>query len=138
MSLTVPGVAEMAESVLPCSGREEIKSVISDGMKYWIDPRLDRVPVIVSPKRWFDVYYRPQSDKGVTISAYAILYNVYSTHNPTDVLKILKWVVSQRNEKGGFSSTQVSIYLFYQDIEFCIDNKIIFKLVICLCLSAKS
>ena len=80
-------------------------------MKYWIDPRLDRVPVVVSPQRWFDVHYRPQSSEGVTISAYAILYNVYSTHNPRDVLKIIKWVVGQRNEKGGFSSTKVRINL---------------------------
>lgn len=48
-------------------------------------------------------------EKDVEITAYVLMALLHNDNDPTDDLNILKWLVNQRNSKGGFKSTHDTV-----------------------------
>lgn len=53
--------------------------------------------------------YRRQPSANVEITAYGLLANMQRGRSIGDSLCIAKWLVAQRNSRGGFTSTQVRL-----------------------------
>ncbi|CAG9810736.1 unnamed protein product [Chironomus riparius] len=75
------------------------KAENKDGMKYW---KKDEVEEDTKP--W---YYRPNS-VNVEMSAYALQAFILADKD-NEAVPIMKWLVTQRNENGGFQSTQDTV-----------------------------
>ena len=76
-----------------------------DGLKYWHKATGDDSTTPV-PGRWRAPYQRARS-VDIEMTAYALL--TYTHHQDfSGAVPIAKWLVSQRNSLGGFSSTQVN------------------------------
>ena len=71
-----------------------------DGMKYW----KKEAPATDDTNPW---YYRPNS-VNVEMSAYA-LQAYLEAGRDSEGVPIMKWLVTQRNENGGFQSTQDTV-----------------------------
>lgn len=76
-------------------------SINKDGMKHWEKdiPKSDK-----NEDQWF---YRPNS-VNVEMSAYA-MQALMQADRDTDAIPVMKWLVTQRNENGGFQSTQDTV-----------------------------
>jgi CD109 antigen len=75
-------------------------AVKKDGMTYWEK----QIKQIDEPPCWYE---RPRS-VNVEMSAYA-LQALLAAGLETDAIPIMKWLVTQRNENGGFQSTQDTV-----------------------------
>jgi len=75
-----------------------------DGYKYWHKATSDD-SVTPTPGRWRAPYQRARS-VDIEMTAYALLTYV-RRRDFTTAASIAKWIVSQRNSRGGFSTTQV-------------------------------
>lgn len=71
-------------------------------MKWWSKP-LDKDD---EKNPWYSL----PNPVNVEMTAYALLTYLLKGH-VSDALPVMKWMVSQRNEEGGFASTQVSFKL---------------------------
>lgn len=69
------------------------------GLKYW-----NKEEEKVDQERW---YYRPNS-VNVEMSSYA-LQSFILANQDNEAIPIMKWLVTQRNENGGFESTQDTV-----------------------------
>jgi hypothetical protein len=56
---------------------------------------------------YFDYKYNHRPPADVEMTAYALMSYLRRKESIGDVLKIVKWLSKQRNNYGGFSSTQV-------------------------------
>ena len=77
---------------------------VLEGMKYWTKAK----PIQTNERR-----HHSNNGKAINIelTAYALL--TLALNNERDEgLQVLKWLISQRNPNGGFSSTQVMIRLY--------------------------
>ncbi|XP_070505072.1 CD109 antigen-like isoform X2 [Chironomus tepperi] len=77
------------------------KSVNKDGMKHWTKD-------IEKPKSDENSWYHKPSSVNVEMSAYA-LQAFLEADKTNDAVLIMKWLVTQRNENGGFQSTQDTV-----------------------------
>lgn len=57
----------------------------------------------------------------IETSAYALLY-LAEKNDLSQGMKIVNWLVSQRNPNGGFSSTQVSLLIFPHQYFFAFES----------------
>jgi CD109 antigen len=78
----------------------DTKSENKDGFKYWQKP----VPESDKSNPWLS---KPNS-VNVEMSAYAMLAFA-EAGLATDVIPVMKWLVAQRNDQGGFESTQDTV-----------------------------
>ena len=62
------------------------------------------------PMHWYDYYHKSDS-YDTEVAAYALLYYI-EKKDLAHGLPVLKWLLTQRNEFGGFISTQVRIKIF--------------------------
>lgn len=84
-------------------GRMETKATTKDDLKWWSKPvpKDDKNP-------WFGL---PRS-VDVEMTSYAML--TYLRRNlVSDAIPVMKWLVRQRNQEGGFSSTQDTVVGIY-------------------------
>jgi len=86
--------------------------IVQDGMTHWER----NITTVVQPPVSDNLWRCPvQQDPSVNIelTAYALL--IYArVKGITESWPIAKWLISQRNSNGGFSSTQVShLFMFY-------------------------
>ena len=78
--------------------------LILGGTKHWEKARSDEEPG--SANTWRPPYVQSRS-VDIEMTAYALL--VHSLNGDlSGAVPIAKWIISQRNPNGGFSSTQVS------------------------------
>jgi len=84
--------------------------VCVDGLKYWHK----NVSADSPPGMWRSPYRRARS-VDIEMTAYALL--TYTRRRDfAGAVPIVKWIVSQRNSRGGFSSTQVvTDFLFFKE-----------------------
>lgn len=80
----------------------DTKSVNEDGKKFW------NKTLPESEKKSYDYFHSKPNSVNVEMSAYGLLAFVEAGLD-TDALPILKWLISQRNEQGGFASTQDTV-----------------------------
>lgn len=78
----------------------DAKATISDGQKYWNKP----TPSAKSSNYWDD---KPNS-VNTEMTAYGLL-TLIETKPYTEVIPIMRWLLSQRNDQGGFQSTQDTV-----------------------------
>ena len=94
-----------------------MRSFVAGGLKYWHKAGSDDSTRPV-PVRWRPPYRRARSFD-IEMTAYALL-TYTRLRDFSGAVPIAKWIVAQRNSRGGFSSTQVHfkrwqlvfIYLF--------------------------
>lgn len=60
-------------------------------------------------------------EQDIETSAYALLY-LAEKNDLSQGMKIVNWLVSQRNPEGGFSSTQVSLLIFTHQYFFAFES----------------
>ena len=72
-----------------------------EGMKYWKKEMVEDEKTL-----WWS--YRRRSSVNVEMSAYAMLAFIL-TGRDQQAIPVMKWLVSQRNERGGFQSTQDTV-----------------------------
>ncbi|XP_070496250.1 CD109 antigen-like [Chironomus tepperi] len=75
-----------------------VKAQEMDGMKYW------KKEIVDDEGRM----YRHRSILNVEITSYAMLAFIIAGHDQ-QLIPIMKWLVSQRNHRGGFQSTQDTV-----------------------------
>uniref|UniRef100_A0AAG5DFD2 TEP1-F n=1 Tax=Anopheles atroparvus TaxID=41427 RepID=A0AAG5DFD2_ANOAO len=83
--------------------RLEAKATILGDRKWWSKSK--DVPAEMTERCWWN---RPCS-VDVEMSAYALLATLEANPGGLEGLPILKWLVAQRNDKGGFQSTQDTV-----------------------------
>ncbi|CRK99836.1 CLUMA_CG013142, isoform B [Clunio marinus] len=99
-------IAAYALQLAKHSGKDSLLSkleqtaVNENGMKYW-----EKSPPEENEKKLW--YHRP-STVNVEMSAYALQAFVEAGRE-TDAFPVMKWLVTQRNENGGFQSTQDTV-----------------------------
>jgi len=76
-----------------------------DGFKYWHKATTDDDGLTPMPGQWRAPYKRALS-ADIEMTAYALLTYVHR-RDIGGAVPIVKWIVSQRNSRGGWSSTQV-------------------------------
>lgn len=76
------------------------KATISEGQKYWNKP----IPVTKSSDYW---YNKPNS-VNTEMTAYGLL-TLIETKPYTEMIPIMRWLLNQRNDQGGFQSTQDTV-----------------------------
>ncbi|XP_058122622.1 thioester-containing protein 1 allele R1-like [Anopheles ziemanni] len=81
----------------------ELKATIKGDRKWW--SKSTDTAVDSNPQCWWN---RPCS-VDVEMSAYALMATLEAKPNGLEGLPIMKWLVSQRNDKGGFQSTQDTV-----------------------------
>ena len=79
--------------------------LLADGKLYWSK---QEAPSTSSPSA-----HHKDTGKAINIelTAYALL-TLALNNNTDDGLQVLKWLISKRNPRGGFSSTQVCNAIF--------------------------
>ena len=78
----------------------------TDGLKYWEKDNSDDDSTTPRPMFWRPPYHRARS-VNVEMTAYALLTYTHR-RDFSEAVPIAKWLVSQRNSRGGFTSTQVN------------------------------
>ena len=78
----------------------------TDGLKYWEKDNSDDDSTTPQPMFWRPPYHRARS-VNVEMTAYALLTYTHR-RDFSEAVPIAKWLVSQRNSRGGFTSTQVN------------------------------
>lgn len=76
------------------------KATVTDGQKHWNKP----IPETTTTEGW---YSKPNS-VNTEMSAYGLL-TLIAAKPYTEVIPIMKWLLSQRNDQGGFQSTQDTV-----------------------------
>uniref|UniRef100_A0A182JDJ2 TEP1-F n=1 Tax=Anopheles atroparvus TaxID=41427 RepID=A0A182JDJ2_ANOAO len=104
----VPATGMEEAIVLPAYDNEvmkrlEAKATILGDRKWWSKSK--DVPAKMTERCWWN---RPCS-VDVEMSAYALLATLEANPGGLEGLPILKWLVAQRNDKGGFQSTQDTV-----------------------------
>lgn len=79
----------------------ESMAITEGDMKYWSMPKNDT-------KKETDYYYWAPPTYDVEITSYAFLAGA-EEQTAEEMLPIIKWLISQRNSQGGFSSTQDTV-----------------------------
>jgi CD109 antigen len=74
------------------------RSTNKNGLKYWERPEAAPQPN----------FYRPPNSVNVEMSAYGLLANL-EAGRLEDSVSIMRWLVTQRNQNGGFQSTQDTV-----------------------------
>lgn len=88
------------------SSKEEVlkkfdsMATITEGQKFWNKP----IPVTESSDYW---YNKPTS-VNTEMTAYGLL-TLLETKPYTEAIPIMRWLLSQRNDQGGFQSTQDTV-----------------------------
>lgn len=66
--------------------------------------------------KWWDksielkeYYYKESKTLNVEVTAYTLLTLLQSVENDSELLPIVKWLLNQRNDQGGFEGTQDTI-----------------------------
>lgn len=77
---------------------------------------IDEIQFISDDHKWWDksikledYYYRESKTLNVEVTAYALLTLLQSIGNDSELLPIVKWLLNQRNDQGGFEGTQDTI-----------------------------
>ena len=79
----------------------KVINIVTDGMKHWHKAQTQ------SSSHYWSPPHRQSNPIDIEMTSYALL--VYAANNQfTDGLPVMKWITSQRNPHGGFSSTQVT------------------------------
>ncbi|XP_048243479.1 alpha-1-macroglobulin-like [Haliotis rufescens] len=86
-----------AQSIVEAAAVNDVSS------KHWMDPSPPK-PTGYFHYRW----YRDTEAKSIEMTSYALL--LYSlTSNVTEGLPVMRWISNQRNDRGGFISTQDTV-----------------------------
>ncbi|XP_022321696.2 CD109 antigen-like isoform X2 [Crassostrea virginica] len=86
-------------------------AVVKDGMKHWHKAQTQ------SSSHYWSPPHRQSNPIDIEMTSYALL--VYAANNQfTDGLPVMKWITSQRNPHGGFSSTQDTVMALQALSEF--------------------
>lgn len=80
--------------------RFDSKATVTEGQKHWNKP----IPESDASNVW---YSKPNS-VNTEMSAYGLL-TLIETKPYVEVIPIMKWLLSQRNDQGGFQSTQDTV-----------------------------
>ena len=86
--------------------------------KDFILDKLNRMAMKKDDKMWFtkpipeddknNIWYKRPNSINIEINAYAVLANIQAGH-VSDAVAIMKWLVTQQSEIGGFTSTQDTV-----------------------------
>lgn len=74
------------------------RAIVKDGQKHWAKP------IIGSDIK--NIWYKRPNSVNTELTAYGLLAVLASEAPVSEVLPILKWLLAQRSESGGFGSTQ--------------------------------
>ncbi|XP_052246732.1 CD109 antigen-like [Dreissena polymorpha] len=77
-------------------------TLTNDGMKYW------KLPGPQNTYNYWETFYAKESPLSVEATSYVLLYLV-QTRQLSEGMPVMKWLVSQRNSLGGFTSTQDTV-----------------------------
>ncbi|XP_052721975.1 CD109 antigen-like isoform X2 [Crassostrea angulata] len=87
-------------------------AIIKDGMKHW-----HKAQTQTDSHHYWSPPHRQSNPIDIEMTSYALL--VYASNNQfTDGLSVMKWITSQRNPQGGFSSTQDTVMALQALSEF--------------------
>ncbi|KAK3099338.1 hypothetical protein FSP39_002832 [Pinctada imbricata] len=93
----------------------ETKAITEDGVKYWSIPS-DQASSILPYKSW-QPPKRQVRALDIEVTSYALLTYVRNADTDNGIL-VLKWLASQRNDRGGFVSTQDTVLAIQAFAEF--------------------
>ncbi|XP_048758952.2 CD109 antigen-like isoform X2 [Ostrea edulis] len=87
-------------------------AVVKDGMKHW-----HKAKTQTNSHHYWSPPHQQSNPVDIEMTSYALL--VYAANDQfTDGLPVMKWVTSQRNPRGGFSSTQDTVLALQALSEF--------------------
>lgn len=79
-------------------------------------PNIDGIQFFLDNHKWWDksieledYFYKESKTLNVEVTAYSLLTLLQCVGNDSELLPIVKWLLNQRNDQGGFEGTQDTI-----------------------------